>query len=94
MDRYCKGCYYIHFERKDGDKTCGFCGYRGIIELCKKNYVNQGCDFEEYFKSSLKRFKGVKDLIPSCQLVQTCLEGNCPYYTRELYPSHEDASTF
>lgn len=85
MDRYCSGCYYRHFEKEDTNKTWGFCGHIGIIELCKKNYTNQDCDFEEYFKSRLKRFEKIKDLVPSCQLVQTCFEGKCPYYTKELF---------
>lgn len=51
--------------------------------MVKNNFENFHFIFDKI--KNCKRFKNVKDLIPSCKLVQTCFEENCTYYTKELY---------
>ena len=80
MDKHCKGCFYQTFDDKKIEWA--FCHYKNIIEECKSK-MNPDVDLpnmNEYLKKTLKTMS--KNSIPSCMFVQTCFDGNCPFYNK------------
>lgn len=79
MDKKCKGCKYRVFHQDDTYTRWGFCACRDIPkgENITKSVFGLVCA-DDYSRDVLSKLH--EDEIPSCMIVQSFYDGNCPYY--------------
>ena len=82
MDRYCKDCIYKRYEDGNTRHDWGFCTCTEIPkgEQVKLNpYRDKQFDHSDNYPAVLlSRMK--PDTVPSCMIVQSFYEGDCPWY--------------
>ena len=82
MDRYCKGCVYQTFE---DTKNWGFCSCSEVPKgkQVKLNpHRNKEFDISDNYPTiALSKMR--ENSIPSCMLVQSFYDGNCPWFCRK-----------